>query len=424
MDIKQIHSCRICNQNLSSVLNVGEIPVANALKRSRADALYAPRYPLEFKMCMNCLLGQISVALPAAELFSDDYVYFTPENIESLTRHYFHVLRKMQEMGVLHTDERKTPSFVVEMGSNNGQFLKAAKHWKIEALGVDPARAAAERAAQHGIDTLVEFFGTDVAKRIARRRKADLIVARHCLAHLDNIHEIVDGFSKLLDVNGILYIENAYLVDTIQKLEFDQLYHEHMSYMTVSALNDLLEQHSLRILHVERSGIHGGTLCVFAGHVHSSAHQGDDTEAEFIRNEQVALAPEKLGAFGDSFQESIRKLQAEFEVLRSTGKRICMLGAAAKATTLLNACGLDDRDISVCYDSSLSKIGRFIPGTGIEIRDEDELIGDWRRDDKGTVCLLTAWNYLEDIRARYKGKLGKDFEFLVPVRGVSRVTLD
>jgi novobiocin biosynthesis protein NovU/D-mycarose 3-C-methyltransferase len=397
--------CRICDGSLDLVLDLGSTPLANALTSTQAEALALPRHPLMLCACTDCGLVQLGVAMTSESLFST-YLYLTPRST-LLEAHYRHVLGTLEGFpGVLGPGRR-----AVEMGSNTGDFLAALQPHVGTVLGVEPASNVAALARDRfGIPTRADFFVPSVAGDIATTEgPADLIAARHCFAHIDNIHDVVEGVSRLLAPEGIFYIENAWLLDTLVGVQFDQVYHEHMSYLHVAPLQRLLEAHGLRVVHVDHRPVHGGSILVYAAR-QGSGHRVQPSVDHFLLRERELLAGGALLNFADrsvALRDAIRAA-----VLRRVerGEVVDTYGATAKGNTLLNYCGLDHTVLRRSYDGTAIKQGRFLPGSGLPVVAEETLAVD-----PPAACLLTAWNFADEIVARQQAWLQAGGRFIVPV---------
>lgn len=393
---RELTDCRFCGGALAKALDLGVSPIANALAATQAEALASPTFPLELMECeaRDCGLYQLSIAVDPPVLFPPSYTYATPDNPE-LTAHYRETLLWLLDLA----PQWRLADLAVEIGSNNGAFLRALKnHTSIPRLvGVEPSEVAAP-----DVETVRAFFTEKLACKLrdtrARRAGAGLIIARHCLAHIDDVHDVMRGVTDLLSLHGVFYIENAYALPTLAEGQYDQLYHEHLSYFTVRALRNLLASHSMKILDVRLSPIHGGTLMVAAVReacpVPSTAAVG------------ILELMERLQTSSPGFLKRVRGVIAYAEGLANLAKgepfkgSTDAWGAAAKAVTRFSLMGLTHEHIRQCYDDSPLKQGKFLPGSGIPIvASPDTLDAD--------AVFLTAWNYEKSFRKRYADYTGK-----------------
>lgn len=381
-------SCRFCGDELRSVMSLGSSPVANNLCKTQEEALAAPKYPLQLMACRarDCGLYQLSVTVPAEELFPAGYTYATPDNPE-LSSHYAEAVRWLR--GLLYTSRMDC----VEIGSNNGRFLKEMQEKVcLHCVGVEPSMVP----TLPGIMTKRAFFTEKVARSLNLSGQVNLVVARHCLAHIDEVHEVLCGVKELLAPDGVFYIENAYAVKTFGGGQFDQLYHEHLSYFTLRALNWLLHFHEMRILDVKISPVHGGSLMVAAVREDSARPASSSAVDQLLLFEDVFL--EQL--------ESVFIAKTQKRVSLTVARLIAQVGsvdawgAAAKAVTCFSTCKLTHQDIRQCYDDSPLKQGLFLPGSGVPIVPAPEEI-------EASALLLTAWNYERSLLKRYASYSGE-----------------
>lgn len=393
-------TCRICAARTREVLHLGSSPPANWLKVAPEEEQES--YPLVLEWCASCLNVQLRDTLPAEVLYRD-YLYVTPQSA-TLEAHYAALVSYLVGAGLI--DER---AFVVEVGSNIGHFLRHLAGTVRRSLGVDPARQIADQATRSGIPTVPEFFNRQTASLIvAEYGNAELVVARHCLAHNASPHEMLAAASTLMAEDGHLLIENAYVINTIEYGEFDQVYHEHMFYYSLSAMRALLRLHGMRVVDVLRAPVHGGSIVFLAarGLDGPVSHRVD----ECLTAESRYLNIEALKQFASGAQQTARHLRALVLALHRQGRLIHAYGATAKGATLLNYTGITRDVIPYCVDSTPLKQGRFLPMSNIEIIPEGS--AEHGRPD---FYLLTAWNYQEEIIAKVRASGNTTSRFIVPI---------
>lgn len=394
--------CRICASETSLVLDLGAMPPANWLTNDPSDVVH--EFPLTLEQCVSCRNLQLSHCVDAGVLYSR-YNYATPQS-KALSRHYEELLMALRKHGA--GDE----SFVVEVGSNVGLLLEFFKPHFQRVLGIDPAENIARIAQERGIDTIVDFFDASVAARLKQQGgPADVIVARHCMAHNADPYSLLDGVDSLLSANGILVIENAYALNTVLNNEFDQIYHEHMFYFSLSVINRMLRRYDMEAFDVQMSEVHGGSIAVFAAR----------KAARYLKTQAVV---DTLASEDDFFgSDAIRRFAASaFEIRDSltrvvsnavrSGKTIYAYGATAKGSTLLNFCGLTRESIPYCADSTPIKQGKFMPKSGTQIVSEE-----WAFQNPPDAFLLTAWNYKEELIEKVR-RAGITCDFIMPIPNV------
>lgn len=333
-------SCRSCGHDgLTLILSLGSTPLANALLTPEQLEQPEPTYPLDLVYCPSCSLVQITESVPPAEMFSE-YLYFSSfsDTMVSHARHSAETLRR--ERGL------DSGSLVVEIASNDGYMLQHFVQAGVAVLGIEPASNVTHVAQQQGVATLAEFFSVELANRLAGEGKqADVILANNVMAHMPDINNVMAGIKALLKPGGAFVIETPYVKDMIDYLEFDTIYHEHVFYYSLTALENLFRPHGLAATTVERLPIHGGSLRVTATHADETDERQESGRAA-VRNllqEEAAWGV----AQSDFYRQSAAQvaalnsnLRAMLQDLKAQGKRIVAYGASAKGSTLLNYFGI------------------------------------------------------------------------------------
>ena len=396
--------CRSCGASgLQLILSLGRTPLANSLLTESQLDEREPTFPLDLVLCPACTLVQITETVPPEQLFGE-YLYFSSFS-DTLLQHAETLVRQLIVGRKLTASSR-----VIEIASNDGYLLQFYRQRGISVLGVEPARNIAQVAiAERGIPTLCEFFTPELARLMSSRgEQANVVHAHNVLAHVADLNGFVTGIGLLLKDEGIAVIEVPYLKDLIDHCEFDTIYHEHLCYYSLTALDRLFRRHDLFIEDVERVPIHGGSLRVTVGKSRTAA-----PAVATLLAEEATWGVERFATYRD-FGARVEALKAS---LRSTlagfkrrGDRIAAYGAAAKGSTLLNYFGIGRETLDFVVDRSPHKQGRYMPGVHIPILAPEHLL-----EAKPDEVLLLTWNFADEILAQQKTYRQLGGRFIIPV---------
>ena len=399
-------ACRFCGASLQlTFVDLGLSPLCESFVP--AASLEAPEvfYPLHVRVCEQCFLVQLPAFVPPEEIFTE-YAYFSAYS----TSWVDHARRYAESMnGRLGLDDE---SFVVEVASNDGYLLQHFVAAGIRSLGIDPAANVASAAEERGVPTLVEFFGRETAAAVvAEHGRADLVVANNVLAHVPDVNDFVAGIAALLAPAGTVTFEFPHLARLIAGVQYDTIYHEHFSYLSLETTRELLAAHGLAVTDVEELGTHGGSLRVYAMHAGGSEPVSEVVERLVADERRAGLRePETYRRFAETVAESKRALLELLVDLRRQGLRLCGYGAPGKGNTLLNYCGIRTDFLEFTVDRNPYKHGRYTPGTRIPIHPPEHI--DRVRPD---VIVVLPWNLIDEIALQLAHVSGWGARLLVPV---------
>jgi len=387
-------SCRFCRSELvTSVVDLGLSPIANEF-RDAATAAVSPQihYPLKVMVCESCWLVQLShVDTPSH--FNEAYAYFSSYS-QSWLDHAERYAKDMIERLSLGPQSQ-----VLEIGSNDGYLLRYFKEAGLSVLGVEPSANVASAAQdEHDIQTVVEFFGLSCATRLkADGCAADLMVANNVLAHVPDINDFVAGFKHLLKPDGTITFEFPHLLRLLELCQFDTIYHEHFSYLSLGIVERILNTHGLEVYAVQELDTHGGSLRVFARHQGSAASNdsGGARVREKVRGDEERYELEALRTYA-GFGDQVIQHKADFVSFliqaRADRKKVLAYGAPAKGNTFLNYCGVGPELVGYTVDLNPYKQNKFLPGVNIPVRTPDDLLAD-----QPDYIVILPWNLRSEI---------------------------
>jgi len=385
-----IPACRFCQTPLTQdFLDLGSQPLANAyLTPAQLAAGDEKSYPLHTRVCPNCFLVQADDPVDAGDIFDDGYAYFSSysESWVAHARRYAEAMIARFGLG--------PESLVIEVASNDGYLLKHFKAAGVPILGIEPTANTAEAAIEIGVPTEVSFFNAATGRALADRGiSADLMAGNNVLAHVPDIGDFVAGFPLVLAPQGVLTFEFPHLLNLIEQVQFDTIYHEHFSYLSLLAVEKVLRANGLRPFDVELLATHGGSLRLFCCHEAAGHAQTDALNALRAREQEAGL--DTLSTYGGftARVEAVRKSFLAFLAqARSDGKRVAAYGAAAKGNTFLNHAGVGTDDIVAVFDANPHKQDRFLPGSHIPILAPSR-VGEIKPD----YLLILPWNLKAEI---------------------------
>jgi len=399
-----VTACRSCGSaSLMPFLSLGEMPLTAAFVRE--DQLGEPeaRYPLTVAFCADCALAQTLETVSPEIIFGRDYPYYSSFSDALLSHSRENALSLIEARGL------SSDSLVVELASNDGYLLRNFVEMGVPVLGIDPADGPAQAAEAAGVPTLRKFFGAGLAQRLrAEGTLADVIIANNVLAHVPDLNGFVEGIRILLAENGLAVIEAPYLRDLVESCEFDTIYHEHLCYFSVTALDALFRRHSLYLNNIQHLAVHGGSLRFSVSH-HDEV---DASVTEYLESEAAAGMADF--AFYRNFATRVNGVRdgllALLDEARAADKRVAAYGAAAKGCVLLNFAGVGSDRIDFVADRNVHKQGMYMPGVRIPVRAPEALL-----TEMPDYVLLLAWNFKDEIMCQQSEYARRGGKFIVPI---------
>ena len=399
-------TCRTCgSKNLKLILDLGKTALVNDFLKPEEVANYKISLPLRVVLCPDCSLVQLGDTVDPNILYSH-YAYVTSTS-KTMDTH----LNKMMSH-LLSTARLGSGSKVLEIASNTGVFLKKFKEQGCDVLGVEPAGNIADVALATAIPTRKEFFNAVTAKKFrAEWGAADLILGRHVFAHIDDLRDLVAGLEAISHPGTLIAFEVPYLVDFFEHTEYDTVYHEHLSYISVRAIEALVKDSPFMLARVDHYPIHGGSILFHLRHRSSKAKPHASVAQALEKEKQMRLAdPATWEAFAQRVNHIRTELPALLRKLKAEGKRIIGYGASAKGNTLLNTCGLGTKELDYIIDNTPFKQDKIAPGSWLPIRPPEMLL-----KDQPDYALLLAWNFAPEIVKRETEFQKRGGRFIVPI---------
>jgi len=400
-------TCRFCGSDIDlTLIDLGEQPPSNSFLKS-ADALEKV-FPLRTVVCDDCYLVQLADDVPADEIFTADYAYFSSFSA-SWVAHAKAYADTMTDRFRLGPDSK-----VVEIASNDGYLLQHFVNVGVPVLGVDPAAGCAKAAQDKGVDTEVAFFNVETAKRLrSQGHGADLMAANNVLAHVPDIRSFVEGFAVLLNDDGVITVEFPHLLNLLNLVQFDTIYHEHYSYLSLLTVERIFKECGLQVFDVEELSTHGGSLRVFACKADTGA-QAECSGLAVMRDKEQAAGLHTRAAYEgfDARCQAVRKGLLDFlDTAKADGKTVAAYGAAAKGNTILNYAGVGADAIDFVCDGNPAKQDCFLPGSRIPILSPDHI-----ENAKPDYVLILPWNLRSEISDQLKSirEWGGQFVVAVP----------
>ena len=399
------NNCRMCkSNNMLKFLDLGFSALSDNFLT--VEQLEQPEifYPLTVHSCLDCGLCQLGYVVPPELMFNENYPY--DSSTTKTGREHF------TKMGVYICDRfnLKPNSFVIDVGSNAGVLLSGFKSKGMRVLGIEPSSKLANAAIKNGIDSIIEFFSKKLVKKIlADYGKVSIITGTNVFAHIDDLDDFMIAANSLLVEDGIIVIEAPYLLHLIENLEYDTIYHEHLSYLSVKPMIEFCKKFSFEVFDIEEQTIHGGTLRYFIGRKDKRKISQNVSNYLKIEEKQKIYSEKTLHEFARSVKNHRKALLQLLHELKINGKKIVAISAPAKGNTLLNYCKIDSEILDYVTERNPLKVGKFTPGMHIPVYSDEKL------EDQPDYALILAWNFADEIiqnNSKYREKGGK---FIIPI---------
>jgi SAM-dependent methyltransferase len=392
-------NCRHCKAKLSlKLVDLGYAPLSNAYLRQEDLNALESYYPLRVNVCRTCWLVQAEDYSRPTEIFNDGYAYFSSVSKSWMQHAKDFSIKAITKLGLSKS------SFVIEIASNDGYLLKNFVEAGIPCMGIEPTQSTAAVAKKIGIKTLVEFFGKQLALRLKKEKKlADLIIGNNVYAHVPDINDFTSGMKVLLKKEGVIVLEFPHVLNLIELMQFDTIYHEHFSYLSLFTVSKIFRKHGLKVWNVETIPTHGGSLRVYG--CHTDSIRKVEKSVKDILGLEKKRGLQKASTY-QNYQDKVNDIKNSFlEFLlkqKANGKTVIGYGAAAKSNTLINYAGLKNDLIKFVCDGAKSKQGKYLPGSHIPILKPDVL-----RKFKADYIVIFPWN----IRGEIMGLLKKSYKW-------------
>ena len=391
-DFAPAPTCQGCGAPVCRTLvDLGMQPLANSYIAPGRQDEAEPLFPLHARICDECLLVQVDTVTAPENIFNQGYAYFSSFSESWLTHCKAYADAMTSRFGLGRNSQ------VVEIASNDGYMLQYFVEKGIPVLGVEPAGNVAQKARTRGIPTEIAFFGVETAERLAASGiAADLLAAKNVMAHVPHINDFVAGIPRMLKPEGVFTVEFPHLLNLLRETQFDTIYHEHFTYLSLLAVDTIFRRHGLKIFDVEKQTTHGGSLRVFAARLNSSHEVSRNVDAVLAEERGAGL--DRPGGY-EGFEDRVRAVRSGLLDFLAEARKaealVVAYGAAAKGNTLLNYCGVTTREIAFVVDRNPAKQSTLLPGSRIPVRDPSAL-----NDVDPAYVLILPWNLRDEIVAQ------------------------
>lgn len=398
-----VDHCQVCDSDdLESLLFLGYLPPVNAMPLIGSPLAEQSAYPAQLLYCKQCTLAQLGLIVDPAILFPPSYPY-TSGTTKILRENFAELSREVEALYPL-----KPNQLIIDIGSNDGTLLSNFQKNEVRVFGIEPTNAA-KLAIARGIPSTISFFNKSAAeKAVAEQGKAQIITATNVFAHIENIHDIVNGLLTLLNDDGIFISESHYFLSLLETLQYDTIYHEHLRYYSLTSLKYLLEMHGLEVIHAKRIPTHGGSIRVYA--TRKGRHPVQSSVSQILDHEKRGITADAFKNFKRAVVQSKLDLLGLLKDIKAKGHRIYGIGAPSRASTLINYVGLDDGTLDCVLEINGSyKINKYIPGTIIPVWEESRLFAD-----QPEYALLLSWHIADELIPKLTGR-GFKGRYIIPL---------